>query len=157
MLVTGQVHGGLAQGIGQALWEEMHYDAGGELLTGTLNDYAVPKAHGFPIFETHHTTTTDADQPARRQGHRRGGHDRLDPGRRQRGDRRAVAVGHHPPRHPVHAGEGLAGDPGGGHGASHGGGLRRPSAKVIEGARVPRLQLHACWQAGSAAWVVHAQ
>ena len=57
LLVTGQVHGGLAQGIGQALWEEMHYDASGELLTGTLNDYAVPKAHGFPTFETHHTTT----------------------------------------------------------------------------------------------------
>jgi CO/xanthine dehydrogenase Mo-binding subunit len=57
MLVTGQVHGGLAQGIGQALYEEMHYDATGELLTGTLNDYTVPRAHHFPEFETHHTET----------------------------------------------------------------------------------------------------
>lgn len=57
MLVTGQVHGGLAQGIGQALLEEMHYDEGGELITGTLNDYTVPKAHHFPVFETHHTET----------------------------------------------------------------------------------------------------
>jgi aerobic carbon-monoxide dehydrogenase large subunit len=57
MLVTGQVHGGLAQGIGQALIEEMHYDHSGELITGTLNDYAVPRAHHLPEFETHHTTT----------------------------------------------------------------------------------------------------
>jgi carbon-monoxide dehydrogenase large subunit len=57
MLVTGQVHGGLAQGIGQALLEDMHYDESGELITGTLNDYTVPKAHHFPTFESHHTTT----------------------------------------------------------------------------------------------------
>ncbi|MGC4108801.1 MAG: xanthine dehydrogenase family protein molybdopterin-binding subunit [Thermomicrobiales bacterium] len=57
MLVTGQVHGGLAQGIGQALFEEMHYDENGELLTGTLNDYVMPRAINFPEFETHHTTT----------------------------------------------------------------------------------------------------
>ncbi len=57
MLVTGQVHGGLAQGIGQALFEEMHYDASGELLTGTLNDYVVPRAANFPEFESHHTET----------------------------------------------------------------------------------------------------
>lgn len=57
MLVTGQVHGGLAQGIGQALFEEMHYDETGELITGTLNDYTFPRAHHFPEFESHHTET----------------------------------------------------------------------------------------------------
>lgn len=57
VLVTGQVHGGLAQGIGQALIEEMHYAENGELLSGTLNDYAIPRASSFPTFETHHTTT----------------------------------------------------------------------------------------------------
>ena len=57
MLVTGQVHGGLAQGIGQALLEEMHYDESGELISGTLNDYTVPRAHHFPEFESHHTET----------------------------------------------------------------------------------------------------
>jgi carbon-monoxide dehydrogenase large subunit len=57
MLVTGQVHGGLAQGIGQALLEEMHYDPSGELVTGTLNDYTVPRAHHFPEFESFHTET----------------------------------------------------------------------------------------------------
>jgi CO/xanthine dehydrogenase Mo-binding subunit len=56
-LVRGQVHGGLAQGIGQALLEEVTYDPTGELITGTLNDYAIPKAITFPIFETHHTET----------------------------------------------------------------------------------------------------
>lgn len=57
VLVTGQVHGGLAQGIGQAMVEEMHYAENGELLSGTLNDYALPRATTFPHFETHHTTT----------------------------------------------------------------------------------------------------
>lgn len=57
MLVTGQVHGGLAQGIGQALFEEVHYDESGELISGTLNDYVVPRAHHFPEFESHHTET----------------------------------------------------------------------------------------------------
>lgn len=68
LLVTGQVHGGLAQGIGLALWEELRYDDGGELLTGTLNDYAIPKADGFPEFETHHTTTTTPINPLGAKG-----------------------------------------------------------------------------------------
>ena len=68
MLVTGQVHGGLAQGMGQVLWEELHYDSTGELITGTLNDYAVPKAANFPEFETHHTTTTTPINPLGAKG-----------------------------------------------------------------------------------------
>ncbi len=67
-LVTGQVHGGLAQGIGQVLWEELHYDTNGELLTGTLNDYAVPKAEFSPTFETHHTTTPTYINPLGAKG-----------------------------------------------------------------------------------------
>ena len=57
MLVEGQVHGGIAQGIGQALFEAAHYDENGSLLTGTLMDYAVPKAHQLPSFETSRTET----------------------------------------------------------------------------------------------------
>lgn len=68
VLVTGQVHGGLAQGIGQVLWEEAQYDENGELLTGTLNDYAVPRAEFFPMFETHHTTTTTYLNPMGAKG-----------------------------------------------------------------------------------------
>lgn len=67
-LVTGQVHGGLAQGIGQALWEELHYDDNGELLTATLTDYALPKAGFFPEFESHHTTTTTYLNPMGAKG-----------------------------------------------------------------------------------------
>jgi CO/xanthine dehydrogenase Mo-binding subunit len=57
MLVEGQVHGGLAQGIGQALFEEVIYDQDGQLLTGSLMDYAVPHAHSLPDFETDRTVT----------------------------------------------------------------------------------------------------
>ncbi len=57
LLVEGQVHGGLAQGIAQALWEEVSYDASGQLITGSLMDYAVPIAENLPSFETDRTET----------------------------------------------------------------------------------------------------
>ena len=57
MIVEGQIHGGLAQGIGQALWEEAVYDENGQLLSGTMMDYALPKARFFPQFRTGKTET----------------------------------------------------------------------------------------------------
>ena len=51
MLVEGQVHGGIAQGIGQALYEGVVYDESGQLVTGSLMDYAVPKAAMIPTLE----------------------------------------------------------------------------------------------------------
>ncbi len=63
MIVEGQVHGGLAQGIGQALWENAVYDDHGQLLTGTLLDYAVPRAHMLPSFETDRTVTPCPHNP----------------------------------------------------------------------------------------------
>jgi carbon-monoxide dehydrogenase large subunit len=57
MLVAGQVHGGLAAGISQALWEQVAYDAEGNPLTSTLADYAVPSAAELPSFELAHTVT----------------------------------------------------------------------------------------------------
>jgi carbon-monoxide dehydrogenase large subunit len=57
LLAAGQVHGGLAQGIGQALWEWGRYDTAGQLLAGSLMDYAVPKADDLPTFDTGHTET----------------------------------------------------------------------------------------------------
>lgn len=63
MLVDGQVHGGLAQGIGQALWEDIVYDESGQLVTGELLEYAVPKAHQFPWFETSNTVTRTPVNP----------------------------------------------------------------------------------------------
>ena len=56
-LVAGQVHGGLAQGIAQALWEELVYADDGQLTTGSLMDYAVPRAEDFPSFRTDLTVT----------------------------------------------------------------------------------------------------
>lgn len=57
LLVEGQVHGGIAQGLGQALFEEVVYDENGQLITGTLMDYAVPKAHQLPRYELDRTET----------------------------------------------------------------------------------------------------
>jgi len=57
MLADGQVHGGLAQGIGQALYEAIVYDESGQLLSDSLMDYALPKAADLPGFETVHTVT----------------------------------------------------------------------------------------------------
>ena len=57
MLVDGQVHGGIAQAMGQALWEEVVYDESGQILTGSLMDYAVPKAGFLPHFDTYRTET----------------------------------------------------------------------------------------------------
>ncbi len=68
MLVDGQIHGGLVQGIGQALWEEHVYDENGQLLTGTLMDYAVPRAHQFPWFETATTETPTRVNPLGAKG-----------------------------------------------------------------------------------------
>ena len=50
VIVTGQVHGGAVQGIGQALLEHAVYDAGGQLLSGSLMDYGMPRAHHIPPF-----------------------------------------------------------------------------------------------------------
>ena len=63
LLVEGQVHGGLAQGIGQALTEGVVYSAEGQLLTATLMDYALPMAAGLPSFETDSTVTLTPMNP----------------------------------------------------------------------------------------------
>jgi aerobic carbon-monoxide dehydrogenase large subunit len=57
MLIEGQVHGGVTQGIGQALYERIHYDDSGQLVTGTFVDYALPTAAELPSFETDRTET----------------------------------------------------------------------------------------------------
>jgi carbon-monoxide dehydrogenase large subunit len=57
MIVDGQVHGGIAQGIGQALFEDAVYDADGTLLTAGLIDYPMPTAGDLPSYELHRTVT----------------------------------------------------------------------------------------------------
>ena len=63
MIVDGMVHGGIAQGVGQALQEEAIYDDSGQLLTGSMMDYAVPTAEGFPMYETDRTVTPTQVNP----------------------------------------------------------------------------------------------
>ncbi len=63
LLVDGQVHGGVAQGIGQALYEQAVYDDAGQLITGELMDYAVPKASMMPWIESGHTVTPSPVNP----------------------------------------------------------------------------------------------
>ncbi|MBR1217481.1 xanthine dehydrogenase family protein molybdopterin-binding subunit [Bradyrhizobium sp. U87765 SZCCT0131] len=63
MIVEGQVHGGLAQGIGQALLEGAVYDSSGQLLTASFMDYAMPRADDLPSFQLSHTTTLCPGNP----------------------------------------------------------------------------------------------
>jgi carbon-monoxide dehydrogenase large subunit len=63
MIVEGQVHGGVVQGVGQALWEEAVYDDKGQLLTGTLMDYAIPRADVLPDIEVLSTVTPSPHHP----------------------------------------------------------------------------------------------
>jgi carbon-monoxide dehydrogenase large subunit len=68
LLCRGQVHGGIAQGIAQALYEEAVYDENGQLITGELTDYAMPKAAMLPRFETFHTVTPSPVNPLGAKG-----------------------------------------------------------------------------------------
>ena len=63
MIVEGQVHGGIAQGIAQALYEEAVYDEAGNLITGTMVDYLVPGAADLPEFVTSRTETPATSNP----------------------------------------------------------------------------------------------
>jgi carbon-monoxide dehydrogenase large subunit len=63
LIVEGQVHGGLAQGIAQALFEEAVYDADGNLTTGTFVDYTLPSASDLPTFTTDRTETPATSNP----------------------------------------------------------------------------------------------
>lgn len=63
VIVKGQIHGGVVQGIGEALQEIAIYDENGQLVTGTMMDYAVPKASQMPHIETDHTVTPSPVNP----------------------------------------------------------------------------------------------
>ena len=63
VIVEGQVHGGVVQGIGQALWEEAVYDESGQLVTGTMLDYALPRADMLPNIEVLSTVTPSPHHP----------------------------------------------------------------------------------------------
>jgi carbon-monoxide dehydrogenase large subunit len=63
LIVDGQLHGGIAQGVGQALWEGAVYGEDGQLLTGSMLDYALPRASWLPSFELDETVTPSPVNP----------------------------------------------------------------------------------------------
>jgi len=73
MVVEGQIHGGIAHGIGNALIEEIVYDGAGQLVSGTLMDYALPRAIDVPRLEVHHVVTPSPLNPLGVKGAGEGG------------------------------------------------------------------------------------
>jgi carbon-monoxide dehydrogenase large subunit len=73
MIADGQVHGGVAQGIGNALYEEIVYDENGAPLTATLADYLAPTAHEVPAIELHHMETPSTESITKAKGLGEGG------------------------------------------------------------------------------------
>ena len=68
MLVDGQLHGGVAQGLGPAFLEEVVFSEDGQLLTGTFMDYAIPKAKDMPWIESERTVTPSPVNPLGAKG-----------------------------------------------------------------------------------------
>ena len=68
MIVEGQVHGGVAQGIGQALYENAYYDESGQLTTASYMDYTMPRADNFPEFKIAFTSTPATSNPLGTKG-----------------------------------------------------------------------------------------
>ena len=77
MIVEGQVHGGLADGVGMALMQVIAFDEDGNCLGGSFMDYLLPTSMECPSWELGETVTPVAAPPARREGRRRVGHRRL--------------------------------------------------------------------------------
>ena len=131
MIVDGQLHGGIAQGVGQALWEGAIYSDEGQLLTGSMLDYAMPRASMFPQFELGETVTPSPVNPLGVKGVGEAGAiastaavanaviDALSP------------FGHPTPRHAVHGPDGLASHPGRRREARHDPGRVRVSPGVV--------------------------
>ena len=74
LILHGQTHGGIVQGVGQALWEHSHYDPqSGQLLAGSMMDYAMPRAHMLPSFKTELSETLAPGNPLGVRGGGEGG------------------------------------------------------------------------------------
>ena len=109
MIVEGQVHGGITQGIGQALTENCHYDPeSGQLVTGSFGDYSHPARRRRAFVPARHARDAVHPQPARGQGLRRGRCDRRARGGDERHHRRARDQG---PADARHRRDGVEGDP----------------------------------------------
>ena len=73
MILHGQTHGGIAAGVGQALWELCHYDADGQLTSATFMDYALPRADSLPSFTTELSEVPSTSNPLGLRGGGEGG------------------------------------------------------------------------------------
>ena len=112
LLVEGQLHGGIVQGIGQALMERTAYDEGGQPVTGSYMDYALPRAEDAPFFSLRELSGPGADQSPRRQGLRRGRLRRRPHLGHERARRRPARQRGRPHRHAGNAPQGMAGPAG---------------------------------------------
>ena len=102
LIVEGQVHGGVVQGVAQALWEEAVYDDDGNLRNPTLIDYCVPSAAEVPSFALGHTVTPSPTNPLGVKGIGEAGTIGSAPVRDQRHRRRPLALRRHRRRHARH-------------------------------------------------------
>jgi carbon-monoxide dehydrogenase large subunit len=73
LILHGQTHGGIAAGVGQALWELCHYDADGQMLSATFMDYALPRADALPAFTTEISEVPSTSNPLGLRGGGEGG------------------------------------------------------------------------------------
>ena len=110
LLLEGQVHGGIAQGVAQALYEEIAFDEDGNNVTGSLASYAIPSSSDLPSFETVRTQTPSPRNPLGAKGVGESGRDRLHAGRLERGHRRDLAPRRQEHRHAGDAAARLEGD-----------------------------------------------
>ena len=112
MIIEGQVHGGLTDGVGMALMEMIAFDEDGNCLGGSLMDYLIPTALEVPALGDRAHRHAVAAPPDRRQGRRRVRHRRLAAGGGQRGGGRAGAVRRSARRHAADAVAGVGGHAG---------------------------------------------
>ena len=108
LIVEGQIHGGLAKGIGQAMIEEVAYGADGQPLTASFMDYALPRASDFPGFELDNTVTSTPVNSLSAKGVGEAGDHRLDPLHSRRCGGRPGRVRRAAPRHDAAAREAVA-------------------------------------------------
>ena len=112
VIVKGQIHGGVAQGVGQALAEQVAYDPdSGQLLSGSFMDYAMPRAADFPDIQIAAHAVPTQRNPLGVEGSRRGGHGRRAAGNDERGAECAGRGRGHRTGYAGDAEPGLAGGP----------------------------------------------
>ena len=109
MIVDGQLHGGIAQGVGQALWETAIYSDEGQLLSGSMLDYALPRASYLPSFELDETVTPSPVNPIGVKGVGEAGCIASTAAVANAVNDALGAARHHPPRHAVHGPDRVAG------------------------------------------------